>query len=77
MKCMLSSSDRKISWKLGAGEYHKVTVTVAAESPAPGKGVSNISVGTLLWQGSVSLGKFLQLCFRDIQQFCSSKEKLP
>lgn len=75
MKCMLSSSDRKISWKLGAGEYHKVTV--AADSPAPGKGFSNVSVGTLHWQGSVSLGKFLQLCFRDIQQFCSSKEKLP
>lgn len=63
---MLSSSERQISWKQGAKEYHKVTVTVAAESPAPGKGVANVSVGTLLWQGSVSLGTFLQLCFRDL-----------
>lgn len=58
MKCKLSSSDGKISWKLGAEEYHKVTVTVAAGSPALGKGFSNVNVSIFLWQGSVSPGKF-------------------
>lgn len=58
MEYKFSSSDGKISWKLGAQEYHKVTVTVAAASSALGKGFSSVSVRTLLWQGSVSPGKF-------------------
>ena len=36
--CKCWSSDGKVFWQSGAKEYHKVTVSIAAYSSAPGKG---------------------------------------